>query len=75
MFSFNTDVPANIQAYLIPLLQAWIDRADLPLFRLETTRYGLVSFIRSPWPPIGVTTVRPAGEQDKAALDNFSSTF
>jgi len=76
MFNFNSNVPDNIQTFLISLLQAWIDRADLPLYRVETTRYGLVSFIRAPWPLTGndnPTVVSPAGEQDLAACQAYSA--
>jgi len=73
MFSFDPSVPLNIQTFLISLLQAWIDRADLPLYRVETTRYGLVSFARSPWPPALPTLVSPAGEQDLAACQAYSA--
>ena len=76
MFTFTADVPTNIRNSLVPLLEAWIDRQDHPLFRLETTRYGLVSFIRTPWPIDGTpVSVGPAGEQDKASLQAFSATF
>jgi len=76
MFSFSEDVPDNIQIFLISLLQAWIDRADLPLFRIETTRYGLVSFTRTPWPLDGnAVVVSPAGEQDLASLVAYSDEF
>ena len=73
MFTFSDDVPENIRTFLISMLQAWVDRADLPLYRIETTRYGLVSFIRSPWPPALPTLVSPAGEQDLASLQAYSA--
>jgi len=74
MFTFDANVPANIQTFLISLLQAWIDRADMPLFRVETVRYGLVTFIRRPWPLDGNTVVvSPAGEQDLASLQAYSA--
>jgi len=74
MFNFSPDVPANIQTFLISLLQAWIDRVDLPLYRVETVRYGLVSFIRTPWPIDGnAVVVAPAGEQDIAACQAYSA--
>lgn len=74
MFTFSADVPANVQGFLIPLLQAWIDRADLPLYGIETMRFGLVTFRRDPWPINGATIVSPAGEVDAAALQNFSAS-
>ena len=73
---FTLQIPANIRNFLIPLLQAWIDRRDHPLFTLETVRFGLVTFRRDPWPIIRrVTLVLPAGEVDLAALQAFSATF
>lgn len=75
MFTFHPSVPANIRNFLIPLLQAWIDRKDHPLFTLETVRFGLVTFRRDPWPILSETTVLPAGDVDLAALQAFSATF
>ena len=83
MFTFSADVPANLYAFLITLLQPWINRRDHPLFRIETTRYGLVSFVRKPWPitpdmlVLGdiPSVVSPAGEQDIAALNDYSRVF
>jgi len=73
MFTFSPDVPANIQAFLVSLLQAWVDRKDQPVYRVETTRYGLVSFIRSPWPASDPTLVSPFGEVDLASLQAYSN--
>ena len=69
MFTFADSIPANIRLFLIPFLQAWIDRGDHQLFGLETTRFGLVTFRRDPWPidDVNPTTVAPAGEVDAAA--------
>ena len=61
MFTFTTNVPANIRNFLIPLLQAWIDRRDHALFPLETVRFGLVTFRRDPWPPYGDCDAGDAG--------------
>lgn len=77
MFTFTADVPANLRNFLAPLLQGWIDRRDHPQYRLETVRYGLVTFVRTPWPlhPNDQTMVGPAGEVDLAALQAFSAAF
>jgi hypothetical protein len=69
-------VPTSLYNFLTPLVQAWIDRADHPLFAFETMRYGLVSFRRTPWPLDGSeTVVGPAGEVDQAAMENFAASF
>lgn len=75
MFTFSNDVPANIRLFLIPLLQAWIDRADHALYGIETMRFGLITFRRDPFPITGPTVVSPAGEVDAAALQNFSASL
>jgi hypothetical protein len=75
MFTFSSDVPQNIRAFLIARLQAWIDRSLTPLFSLATAKYGLITFRRYPWPIEDLTTVAPAGEADKAALVKFSQHF
>lgn len=77
MFTFTPAVPANLHKFLAAVLQPWIDRKDHSRFRLDTIRYGLVSFERTPWPlqPHDETMVGPAGEQDLAALQAFSAVF
>jgi hypothetical protein len=76
MFTFSPEIPENIHAFLIPLLAPWIGRRDNPLFALETVRFGLVTFRRSPWPPThAVPLVSAAGEVDSASLQEFSDTF
>jgi hypothetical protein len=75
MFTFSPNVPTSIYNVLIPLVQAWIDRADHAVFGFETMRYGLVSFRRDPWPPTGPTVVSPAGEVDAAALQSFANSL
>lgn len=73
MFEFHPSIPTNLYSFLIPRLQAWIDREDVPVFGLETARYGLVRFVRTPWPRNGAATVvAPFGEQDQAACDAYS---
>jgi hypothetical protein len=75
MFTFAPGVPTSLYRFLIPMVQAWVDRADHPVFAFETMRYGLVSFRRSPWPLDGsATVVSPAGEVDQAALNNFAAS-
>lgn len=75
MFTFAADVPTNLHGFLIPLLAAWIGRKDHPLHSIETPRYGLVTFRRTPWPSADPTVVSPAGEVDTAALQAFSATL
>ena len=75
MFTFATEIPENIRDFLSHILGPWVDRADNPLFALETMRYGLVTFRRDPWPITGDTVISPAGEVDLAALQDFSATF
>lgn len=75
MFTFSTDVPDNLHLALIPLLQAWIDRADHALYGIETMRFGLITFRRDPFPITGPTVVSPAGEVDAAALHSFSESL
>ena len=76
MFTFNASIPANVQRYLVPFLQAWIDRADHPLLGLEETMHsGLVTFRRDPWPVTGPTVVSPAGDVDLATCQAFSLTI
>jgi hypothetical protein len=76
MFTFTADVPTNIQYLLVGLLQPWIDRADVQRFGIETRRYGLVSFQRTPWPDVGASTVvSPAGEVDAASLAAFAQIY
>jgi hypothetical protein len=73
VFTFDPSVPASLYAFLVPLLQAWIDRSDHQVFGFETTRYGLVSFSRIPWPLDDTpTVVAPAGEVDIASLWSFA---
>lgn len=74
MFTFSNDVPENVRLFLIPLLQAWIDRADHALYAIETMRFGLITFRRDPFPIDGPTVVSPAGEVDAAALQSFSAS-
>jgi hypothetical protein len=74
VFTFAPGIPAKLNHFLVPLVQAWIDRADHAVFGFETMAYGLVSFRRTPWPLDGSPTViGPAGEVDQAALDNFAA--
>jgi hypothetical protein len=76
VFTFAPEVPTSIIGRLIPLVQAWIDRANHPVFGFETMRYGLVSFRRTPWPLDGSpTVVAPAGEVDRAALENYAASL
>ena len=75
MFTFSNDVPENVRLFLIPLLQAWIDRADHALYGIETPRFGLITFRRDPFPITGPTVVSPAGEVDAAALHSFSQSL
>jgi hypothetical protein len=76
VFTFAPEVPSEIHRFLVPLIQAWINRADHAVFAFETTRYGLVSFRRTPWPLNGApTVVAPAGEVDVAALINFAESL
>jgi hypothetical protein len=76
VFTFAPEVPASVYQFLIPLVQAWIDRADHPVFGFELMRYGLVSFRRTPWPLDGSpTVVAPFGEVDQAALQDFAASL
>ena len=73
MFVFSGNVPTNLYAFLGPLLQAWIDRDMHDRFGLETTRYGLVSFVRGMAGK--VVQVSPAGDYDVASLADFAQVY
>lgn len=77
MFTFADNVPANIRLFLIPLLQAWIDRRDNSVYAVDTARFGLVRFRRTPWPyaDLPATLVEADSEQDAATLATFAATF
>lgn len=71
-FSFIDNVPEGVWPLVQEELQAWVDRADFPVFGLTLPNGAHVDFCRRPWPPDDrAATVGAERDIDQRFMNEF----
>lgn len=72
-FEFIENVPEGVRELVRTEVQAWVDRADYPVFGVVLPNGVEVDFCRRPWPPAAdeLTTVGAERDTDEILIEEY----